>query len=337
LPDSSIVVGLTSTIPVEVVFAAGLKPLDLNNLFITSEKREQFLKQAEVAGFAHNICAWIKGIYSTVLSHNVQSVIAVTGGDCSNTLALAEVLERRGIRIIPFHYPLYRDRDSLWKQIDGLRQTLGATWSGIQEVRKRVDRIREKLRELDRLTYEEALVTGFENHLFLVTSSDFGSDMEAYESRLDHFLKEARQRAPVVESIRLGYLGVPPVLDGMYEFLESLGARVVFNEVQRQFSLPFKDADMVEQYLKYTYPYGIAARIEDVKRAIEERRLDGLIHYTQTFCFRQIYDIIFRESLAVPLLTIEGDRPGRLDSRTQIRLETFVEMLKMRKSDFSEE
>ena len=77
--------------------------------------------------------------------------------------------------------------------------------------------------------------------------------------------------------------------------------------------------------------------LEDVKEAIERRRLDGVIHYTQTFCFRQIYDIIFRESLAVPLLTIEGDRPGRLDSRTQIRLETFVEMLKIRKSDFSEE
>jgi benzoyl-CoA reductase/2-hydroxyglutaryl-CoA dehydratase subunit BcrC/BadD/HgdB len=85
--------------------------------------------------------------------------------------------------------------------------------------------------------------------------------------------------------------------------------------------------------LKYTYPYGITGRLEDIRKAIEERQLDGLIHYTQTFCFRQIYDIILRESLPLPLLTIEGDKPGKVDSRTALRLETFVEMLKMRKGD----
>jgi len=67
--------------------------------------------------------------------------------------------------------------------------------------------------------------------------------------------------------------------------------------------------------------------------AIGERRLDGLIHYTQTFCFRQIYDILLRESLPLPVLTIEGDKPGKVDSRTAVRLETFVEMLKMRRGD----
>ena len=61
--------------------------------------------------------------------------------------------------------------------------------------------------------------------------------------------------------------------------------------------------------------------------------MDGLIHYTQTFCFRQIYDIILRESLPLPILTIEGDKPGKVDSRTAIRLETFVEMLRMKKGD----
>ena len=92
--------------------------------------------------------------------------------------------------------------------------------------------------------------------------------------------------------------------------------------------------DTIGRYLMYTYPYGIQARIEDIHQAVQERRLDGLIHYTQTFCYRQIYDLIFRESFSLPLLSLEGDRPGKLDSRTQIRLESFVEMLKMRKADF---
>ncbi|UCB50546.1 MAG: 2-hydroxyacyl-CoA dehydratase, partial [Deltaproteobacteria bacterium] len=92
--------------------------------------------------------------------------------------------------------------------------------------------------------------------------------------------------------------------------------------------MPYGDEDIVEQYLRYTYPYNMKGRIEDIKRAIRKRNLDGLIHYTQTFCFRQIYDIILRESISVPILTLEGDRPGGIDSRSAIRIETFIEMLK---------
>ena len=57
-----------------------------------------------------------------------------------------------------------------------------------------------------------------------------------------------------------------------------------------------------------------------------------MIHYTQTFCYRQIYDILLRKNLPVPILTLEGDRPGPLDSRTSLRIETFIQMLKDRKS-----
>jgi len=328
-----VTVGLTSTIPVEIVLAAGCKPLDLNNLFITSPAPEKLIQQAERAGFAHNLCAWIKGVYSVTLDHHIPCVIAVTGGDCSNTSALAEVLERRGVQVIPFDFPLNRDRDLLRGQMENLRRALGAPRKEVERVRTRLSAIRRKLQELDRLTYEENRVSGFENHLFLVTSSDFKSDPEAYENELDRFLREARARSPREGSVRLGYLGVPPIFSDLYDFIEALGGRVVFNEIQRQFSMPWAEGDIVDQFLNYTYPYGIRGRLDDIRQAIVERRLDGLIHYTQTFCFRQIYDILLRESLSLPLLTIEGDKPGKVDSRTAIRLETFVEMLRMRKGD----
>jgi benzoyl-CoA reductase/2-hydroxyglutaryl-CoA dehydratase subunit BcrC/BadD/HgdB len=326
-------VGLTSTIPVEIVLAAGCNPLDLNNVFITSRAPEKLIHQAEQAGFAHNICAWIKGIYSAALQHRVPCVIAVTGGDCSNTTALAEVFESRGVQVIPFDFPLDRDRELLGRQMEKLSLALGASWTEVERVRTRLRPIRQKLRELDRLTYEEDRVSGLENHLFLVTSSDFNSDPETYEKELDRFLLKAGARAPQEGSVRLGYLGVPPIFSDLYQVLESLGGRVVFNEVQRQFSMPWTEGDIVEQYLKYTYPYGIRGRLDDIRKAIKERRLDGLIHYTQTFCFRQIYDILLREGLPLPVLTIEGDKPGKVDSRTALRLETFVEMVRMRKGE----
>ena len=326
--NNSSIVGITSTIPVEIVYAAGLKPMDLNNLFITSEKPGKLIAQAESAGFSHNICSWIKGIYSVVINHKVKRVIAVTGGDCSNTIALSELLTRRGVRIIAFDYPQNRERSPLMEQMEILRQTLSTDWAHIKKIKSRLDKIRTKLRELDRWTYEKNVVTGFENHLFLVNSSDFQSDPDLYERELDEFLLEAQEREPKEHETRLGYLGVPPIFSQFYEHIESLGARVVFNEIQRQFSMPYEDRDIVDQYLNYTYPYKIEGRIEDIKKAIKERNLEGLIHYTQTFCFRQIYDIILRESLTLPILTIEGDGPGKIDSRTAIRIETFVEMLR---------
>ena len=328
----SSLIGLTSTIPVEIVFAAGLKPVDLNNVFVNSDRPEKLIAQAESAGFAPNICAWIKGIYATVMSQNVKRIIAVTGGDCSNTLALAEVLNRKGVEIIPFEYPPDRDREFLMTQMEKLRRGLSATWSDIRTVKRRLDGIRRKLRQLDRLTFQENVVTGFENHLFLVSSSDFKSDPDQFEQELDAFLRSVKQRKPRKEEVRLGFLGVPPIFNDLHDRIESLGGRVVFNEIQRQFSMPYGDEDIVEQYLRYTYPYSIKGRIEDIERAIRQRNLDGLIHYTQTFCFRQIYDIILRESISVPILTLEGDRPGRIDSRTAIRLEAFIEMLKDKKA-----
>ncbi|MCJ7596917.1 MAG: 2-hydroxyacyl-CoA dehydratase [Desulfobacterales bacterium] len=323
-------IGLTSTIPIEIVYAAGLRPTDLNNLFINSKGPEKLLRQAEAAGFPPNTCAWIKGIYASVLNGDLKSLIAVTGGDCSNTVALAEILRWRGVKVISFEYPLNRDSRLLREQLDGLRRTLKTTWQEIEVTRERLDRIRGKLKDLDRLTYQENLVRGSENHLYLVTSSDFNSDPDLYERDLDAFLGKVKKRRPLGEAIRLGYLGVPPIFSDLYEAVESLGARVVFNEVQRQFSMPYESQDLVEQYLRYTYPYDIKGRIEDIQEAIEERGLEGLIHYTQTFCYRQLYDIVLREGLSIPILTLEGDRPGKIDARTLNRLETFIEILRSR-------
>jgi benzoyl-CoA reductase/2-hydroxyglutaryl-CoA dehydratase subunit BcrC/BadD/HgdB len=321
-------IGLTSTIPVEIIIAAGLKPVDINNLFIGSDNPERLVSQAESGGFPQNICSWIKGIYSSVLNNGLKNVIAVTGGDCSNTIALAEILAGRGVRVIPFDYPYNRDRALLTAQMDKLMLTLSTDWDSVEAARIRINRIRTRLKELDRLTFQENVITGFENHIFLVSSSDFRSDPDRFEKELDVLLIEAGKRRPRSEEIRIGYLGVPPIFTDFYEYMESIGARVVFNEVQRQFSMPFESEDIVGQYLLYTYPYGVEGRIADIKKAITDRQLDGLIHYTQTFCFRQLYDIILREQLPIPILTLEGDRPGKIDSRTALRIETFIEILK---------
>ncbi|HUX47362.1 MAG TPA: 2-hydroxyacyl-CoA dehydratase, partial [Desulfosporosinus sp.] len=99
-------IGLTTTVPVEVIFAAGDTPVDLNNVFITSSEAMRRVEEAELAGYPRNVCGWIKGLYTTAL-HNpdIQRIVAVTQGDCSNTHALMETWEVEGIEIIPFAFP----------------------------------------------------------------------------------------------------------------------------------------------------------------------------------------------------------------------------------------
>jgi benzoyl-CoA reductase/2-hydroxyglutaryl-CoA dehydratase subunit BcrC/BadD/HgdB len=192
----------------------------------------------------------------------------------------------------------------------------------------RLDMIREKLTLIDRLTWQEDTVTGGENHYFLVSSSDMKGDFEAYREEVEVFLKEAMGREKSRPEIRLGYVGVPSIYDDLYSVVEELEARVVFNETQRQFSMPYRTDTLLQQYLKYTYPYDVFSRLKDIRGEVERRRIDGLIHYVQSFCFRQIEDLILRYEINVPILTLEGDKPTSLDARTKVRIESFIELLK---------
>ncbi|PLX45553.1 MAG: 2-hydroxyglutaryl-CoA dehydratase [Deltaproteobacteria bacterium] len=322
-------IGITTSIPVEAIFASGAIPVDLNNIFITSPERRGWVENAEIAGFPPTCCGWIKGIYSAAKSSDISSVVTVMAGDCSNTHALAEIWQHEGLKTIPFAFPYDRSRAALEGEVERLCARLGTDLEAAREAKKQLDPLRELAMEVDRLSWEENRVTGFESHLHQVSASDFCSDPKLYAETLSAFIAEAKGREPFRESVRLGFIGVPTIYDDFYEHLESMGARVVFNETQRQFSLPYVGEDLIDAYLKFTYPYDVFARIADIKREIERRRIDGIIHYVQSFCFRQMEDMLFRKLLGVPVVTIEGDRPMPLDARTKTRLEAFVEMLEV--------
>ena len=287
------------------------------------------MEEAELEGYPRNVCAWIKGLYSTVLQNEaIKVVIAITQGDCSNTHALMETLELAGKEVIPFAFPFDRDYDLLKLQMEKLMKRFGVSWPEVLEVRQRLERIRRKIWKIDELTWREGVVSGEDNHFYQLNSSDFRGDPDAYEKEVDEFLAGLATASPVNADLRLGYIGVPPIIGDLYDYLEKRRAFVVFNEIQRQFTMPFETGDLVEQYRLYTYPYGIFYRLEDIQREIQKRNIDGIIHYTQSFCFRQIEDLIIRARLRLPVLTLEGDKPNRLDARTRLRIDAFLEMIR---------
>ncbi|MBM4296018.1 MAG: 2-hydroxyacyl-CoA dehydratase [Deltaproteobacteria bacterium] len=325
-----VLVGLTTTIPVEAVLAAGLVPVDLNNLFISHPEALAWVSDAEAAGFPRTICAWVKGIYAALSRRpDIRAVLVACQGDCSYTQALGELLEAEGREVVHFQFPYPPHRELLSREIAALAARLGTSIMETSRVQMQLRHLRRNLGELDRLTYETGQVTGRENFNYLIASSDFESDLEAYSRKVAAFLREARTRKPHHFRVRLGLVGIPPIFGDLWDYLEELDASVVFNEIPRQFSMPYPDVqDLADQYLRYTYPYDIFGRLTDMEEAIRVRRIDGLVHYTQSFCFRQMFDQVLRERLNIPVLTIEGDRPTPLDTRTRMRLEAFVDVLR---------
>lgn len=320
-------VGITSTVPLEVIFAAGLEPVDLNNRFITHRKRRVMVERAEASGFPVNICAWIKGIYEYAIEAGIRRVVGVRQGDCSNTHALMEAFEDAGIETIPFDYPVSRDAGDLRKAIAEFARWLGTNPQAAEKMRRAMSGLRGKLEYLDELTWREGKVTGTENHIWLINSSDMQGNWKVFEKSLDGFLDRAGRRRTSPRRPRLGFVGIPPVVDDLHEVLESRGAAVVYNEFQRQFSMPGKHGSLVEQYLSYTYPYGTSERIKDIANEAARRKLDGVVHYVQSFCFRQLADRAVRNALRAPVLTLECDRPGQLDARSLTRVEAFLELV----------
>jgi len=328
VPDS--IVGITTTVPIEVIFAAGQRPLDLNNAFITSPEPGALVERAERAGFPRAICAWVKGIYAIVHELGIRRVVAVVQGDCSNTHALMEVLESEGVGVVPFAYPFRPEAGVLGGELARFAEAFGTTLEAAEEVKSRLAEVRAVVHRIDALTWQTGQVSGRENFEWLVNCSDFRGEPSAYERRARAFLAEAAERPERSPVVRVGLVGVPPICSDLFEVLTEIGAECVFNETPRQFAMASGGENLVEQYCRYTYPYQIFHRLADIKRECARRGVHGVIHYVQSFCHRRVQDRLIRERLALPVLTLECDRPGPLEAAARTRLEAFVEILRER-------
>ncbi len=323
-------IGITTTVPIEILLAAGYQPIDLNNVFVTDPDPDRLVSLAERAGFPLNCCSWIKGIYGVCIDYGIDTVLCVTTGDCSNTIMLMEVLKLKGLKVIPFAYPDQPDIQQMQYRLETLAETLGTT---LEDANRAKDELRPSRRltlKLDQLTWGQGVVSGFENHLWLVSTSDFNQDYPQYHHQLQKLLADCQRRQPYPSDwLRLAYIGVPSVYgQDLYRYLESNGARVVFNEIQRQFAMPRPGNSLAEQYCNYTYPYSIHQRLKDITAELKQRQVDGVIHYVQAFCHRGIGDIVFREALKLPILTLEGNNDFFLTHHIKTRIEAFLDMLK---------
>jgi benzoyl-CoA reductase/2-hydroxyglutaryl-CoA dehydratase subunit BcrC/BadD/HgdB len=322
-------IGITTTVPSEVIFAAGLVPVDLNNLFITAERPADLVEEAERAGFPRNCCAWIKGLYAACRRSGIRRVVGVLRGDCSNTLALLEVLQSEGVEAIEFAYPAERRPEAVRAAIAAFAARLGTTLEAAEDVRRKLIPVRRLLADLDGLAWQTGQATGAEAHLWMVSASDFRGDPAAFARELSAFLAQARRRPVPSPALPVLLAGVPPIQSDLFATIERLGARAVYNEMPREFTMAARASEHLwDIYCHYVYPYDVFFRTERLAAEAARRSARGAIHYVQSFCYRQIQDRLLRERLALPVLTLECDRPGELVAGARTRLEAFVESLR---------
>jgi len=328
-------IGITTTVPVEVLLAAGYQPVDLNNILVTDSSPGRLITIAEKDGFPLNCCSWIKGIYGVCRERGIDTVLGVTGGDCSNTLMLMEVLAFRGHTTLPFAYPGRAEPRAMRQALEELAALLGTTLPAAEKIRDELRPTRYLAARLDEATWKENTVSGWENNLWLISTSDFNGDVVKYTREIGDLLETCSRRQPFpTGQLRLAYIGVPSVYaQELYHFIERHGARVVFNEVQRQFSMPMPGESLAEQYASYTYPYSINERLADITAEIRRRKVDGVIHYVQAFCHRGIGDIVFRDALDLPVLTLEGNDSFSLNNHVKTRIEAFLDILQRKRQN----
>ena len=335
-------IAIFSTCPVEILLAAGLVPADVNNLFVTSPDPLQLLEDADGMGMPAGICAWTRALVGTTVRHRFRRVLVVTRGDCANNAIVGRLLLPEDVEVIPFDYPADGPRRSarLRRELARLMQRLGVDAAVAEATFRGLRDIRELLAAIDRAGAEGRLPASVVRAC-LLDSTDFGGDPDAFRLRLARTLSEATPGCGGAGLLpangpgagdrgrpRVAVFGVPSILRGLAECIESLAAHVVLWETESDFAMIPPAGTLEKQYLAYAYPYGIQRRVARFLELARARRVDGILVYSQAFCQHNLELVWARKVFSDwPMLVVEGDLPGEISARERTRMEAFVEVL----------
>jgi benzoyl-CoA reductase/2-hydroxyglutaryl-CoA dehydratase subunit BcrC/BadD/HgdB len=305
-------VGITALVPPELIFASGKKPCDINNFVPKSSLQP-----------ASKLCAWTAIWRDMILKGKISldSLVVVAGGDCHNALVDGQKVAMKGLSTFFLFYPFDDDPNYLKDQLEQLSLFLG----GIVEPEsfEAVKKIKKKVLEIDykRVNGKISAEKAFD---IMVSASDLGGDLIQFSLRIDE-VEEQKQEY----TNRIALLGVPPIYSDFHNLLKSLGLHVVYDELPYEFArLSGKNIDeLAKTYSNYTFARNLEFRLNFLEKELENRKVDGVIHYTQFACHHLLEDDILRERLDYPFLTIQGDLPGKTPKQAKLRLEAFSEML----------
>jgi hypothetical protein len=307
-------VGITALVPPELIYACGLRPLDVNNIVPVSSINP-----------GNKLCAWTAVWRDIILRGqlNIDSLVVVAGGDCHNALVDGQKVALSKMPTHYFFYPFDRDPDYLENQLHNLTDFMG----GIKDDKmfQHISELKNKGLALDRLRVHDR-VRSCDVFSALISFSDLQGDPGIFEAFLDDI-----PTTDIEYSSRVALIGVPPIYPDFHTVAESFGLHIVYDELPFEFiRLGGNDIrSLAGNYKDYTFSGPIETRIEVIRNELQRRRVDGVIHYTQFACHHSLEDEIFREYLDYPILTLQGDLPQPTPEQLKLRLEAFSEMLEV--------
>jgi len=304
--------GITALVPPELIYACSSEPLDVNNVIPGSKNYPR-----------NKLCAWT-AIWQEMLSKRqikIDSLIVVAGGDCHNALVDGQKVAMSGIPTHFFFYPFDGDPDYLESQLYKLSDFLGNI--ECPEKPGQIRELKEIGQKIDKKRSEGRLSSG-DAFRIMISFSDLMGDIDKFREAIS-LTKEQH----IEINNRVALIGVPPIFHDFHDVAQSLGLQVVFDELPFEF-LRHSGTDIPEiarNYCDYTFARPLEFRIDFLRKELEKRRVDGVIHYTQFACHHMLEDEIMRSRLDYPMLTIQGDLPGNTPEQIKLRLEAFREAL----------
>lgn len=304
--------GITALVPPEIIFACGGAPFDVNNVIPASKKYPR-----------NKLCAWTAIWKEMLVNREIQidSLVVVAGGDCHNALVDGQKVAMSGLPTHFFFYPFDGDPEYLESQMYRLTEFLGSIRypERFKEVRelKKLGRMIDDRRCCGKISPAEAFST-------LISFSDLRGDPGMFKRTI-----EAIREGDFELDNRVALIGVPPIYQDFHEAAQSLGLQIVFDELPYEF-IRHEGTDIrdtARSYCNYTFARPLGLRINFLKKELDKRKVDGVIHYTQFACHHMLEDEVLRKELDYPVLTVQGDLPGSTPQQIKLRLEAFREML----------
>ncbi len=352
-------IAVTALLPPELIFACDAIPVDLNNFV-------PFSGATPASKLCAWTATWRDHILSGEAEYDAIAIVA--GGDCHNALVDGEKVAMSGVPAHYFFYPFHGERERIREELEGLSGFLGGmeNSAGANETMARIARLKEKGRSIDDLRMK-GRIPPEDAFKLLISFSDLRSDPGQFERDVENAISNAGMCNPAavdeeplssgrtggvaqrigdtpaakepvetmgrhpVENLRVALIGVPPIYSDFHETCSSLGLQIVFDELPYEFiRLTGRNMDeLAENYRKYTFARSINYRLEFLENELRRRGVDGIVHYTQFACHHALEDDIFRDHFDLPMVTIQGDLPGRTPQQAVLRLEAFGERLRV--------
>ena len=308
-------VGMTALVPPELIYACGWSALDLNNN-IPYATRKPKLK----------LCAWTALWRDLLLAsqYDISKLVVVAGGDCLNAVVDGQKVAMSGLDTHYFFYPFHEDQEQFKKEIHALVDFLGT----IEHHHFFADiyHLKELGLHLDRLRVEGQVPS--DAFSYLISFSDLRGDPVKFEQELRKYISDQQGKAVDFQS-KIALIGVPPINHDFHGTCQELGLQVVYDELPFEFLRAKGKSfeEMASSYMDYSFARPLDHRMGIIEKELKERKVDGIVHYTQYACHHILEDELFRERFDRPILTVQGDIPGPVSEQTKLRLEAFAEII----------